>query len=366
MIDSKLSSSGAYSIRLANEVRVEDDNAEGALRRQDSQQSEDNSEEGIESFHSCEAFDEFFSLHSSEYFYSVVPSSSFSSDGEDEDLFNEATSTEDHPSLFAKKSLKEAATHIQVSLQERISANEPTEKPAEFLRFIAKNTNPSKLAFIWENFVQALRDCIEKKSLTPLWENGFVLNCVNCSYAVEETLSQIYSTPKSPTDFRGLVQVNSGRPGSFDAITGAISSQVNSNEDNRQDRDYLSRLKSLIKPGQRALISVPVTGVGSRYSHAMNMIHIHTDGKSQFFIICGQSGTVFDLQKGDDVKTFYARHTNDASAASQAALLDHDIKYAIISDEQPAVDAKINLPFDASLTEMERHTPDPADISKYA
>ena len=96
------------------------------------------------------------------------------------------------------------------------------------------------------------------------------------------------------------------------------------------------------------------------------MIHINTDGKSQYFIICGQSGTVFDLQEGDDVKTFYARHTNDASAASQVSFLDHDVKYAIISDDQPAVEGESSLRPDTNLTEVDQQTPGPTDISKYA
>lgn len=217
-------------------------------------------------------------------------------------------------------------------LKEKIAAGEPERNPAEFLRFVAKNTNPGWASFAWENFVSALKECFEKKSLSPLFNLGFSLNCVHCTRAVDLTLHQALSGDASGARF---VQVAQGRAGSFTSIFQDIRAFSSRDGDTR----YLERLKAVVLPGQRACITVPVTGVKGRFSHAMNLVNLGPGAQGQqdrIFIICGQSSRVFDLHNESDAAAFYARHTNDSPDD-----FENDVKYVISSDEAEEADSTL-------------------------
>lgn len=217
-------------------------------------------------------------------------------------------------------------------LKEKLAAGEPERSPAEFLRFVARNTNPGWASFAWENFVNALKECYEKKSLSPLLNLGLSLNCVHCTRAVDLTLHQALSGSATGARF---VQAAQGRAGAFTAIFQDIKAFSSRDGDTR----YLERLKAVVLPGQRACITVPVTGVKGRFSHAMNLVNMGpgTQGpQDRIFIICGQSGRVFDLHDESDVAAFYARHTNDSPDD-----FENDVKYVISSDEAEEADSTL-------------------------
>ena len=218
-------------------------------------------------------------------------------------------------------------------LKEKLAAGEPERNPAEFLRFVAKNTNPGWASFAWENFVNALKECYEKKSLSPLFNLGLSLNCVHCTRAVDLTLHQALSCSAGGARF---VQAAQGRAGSFTTIFQDIKAFSSRDDDAR----YLERLKAVLLPGQRACITVPVTGVKGRFSHAMNLVNLgpgEQGSQDRIFILCGQSGRVFDLHNESDVAAFYARHTNDSPGD-----FENDVKYVISSDEPEEADSALH------------------------
>lgn len=211
--------------------------------------------------------------------------------------------------------------------QGKLATDEPERNPAEFLGFVAKNTNPGWASFAWENFVDALKNCYEQKSLKPLFNLGLTLNCVYCARAVDLTLHQVLSKSENGSSNPKLIQVAQGRPGSFTSIFQNITAFSSRDGDAR----YLEKLKTVVAPGQRACITVPVTGVQGRFSHAMNLVNMgpaETGAPDRVFIVCGQSGRVFDLQSDSDAAAFYARHTNDSPDDFES-----DVKYAITSGE---------------------------------
>lgn len=219
-----------------------------------------------------------------------------------------------------------ADNRINGLLHEKLAAREPENKPIEFLSLVAQNTNPGWASFAWDNFVQAIKACFEAKSLSPLLNLGLSLNCVYCTRAVDLTLHQAFSGLHGNAEQPHLIQVAEGRPAAFTSIFHDVQSFSSRNGDAR----YLEQLKDAIKPGQRACITVPVTGVKGRFSHAMNLINLgpaSSGAPDRIFIICGQSGRVFDLQNDSDTEAFYARHTNDSPDD-----YENDVKYAISSN----------------------------------
>ena len=229
----------------------------------------------------------------------------------------------------AAESYKPADSAIQNELTERLRDGELDKDPKSTLQFIAKNTNPNWASFAWSNFVSALKECYEKKSLAPLLGVGLPLNCAYCTRAVDLTLHQILASQDKDGQSPQLLQVAKGEAGLFNVVFEDVSGAFSSRED---DGRYLDKLKSMVKPGQQAAISAPVSGVHGRYSHAMNLVNLGPGSQGsddRMFIICGQSGRVFDLNDDGDVQAFYARHTNDSSGDAA-----HDVKFAITSGQK--------------------------------
>lgn len=224
---------------------------------------------------------------------------------------------------------KPADSAVQNELMERLGNGELGREPKATLRFIAKNTNPSWASFAWENFVSALKECYEKKSLAPLASLGLSLNCVFCTRAVDLTLHQILSGQDNDGHQPQMLEVAKGGAGLFNVVFENVSAAFSSRDENGH---YLEILKTMVNPGQRAAISVPVSGVNGRYSHAMNLVNLGPGSQGsgdRIFIICGQSGRVFDLNDENDVQVFYERHTNDSSGDAE-----HDVKFAITSGQK--------------------------------
>lgn len=224
---------------------------------------------------------------------------------------------------------KPADIAIQNELMERLQNNGLDKEPKSTLQFIAKHANPSWASFAWDNFVTALKECFEQKSLTPLLAIGLSLNCVYCTRAVDLTLHQILSNKDHSGKPPQMLEVTKGGAGLFNVVFENVSDAFSSRDNNGH---YLDKLKTLVKPEERAAISVPVSGVKGRYSHAMNLVNLGPGShgsEDRIFIICGQSGRVFDLNDDYDVQAFYARHTNDSPGDAE-----HDVKFAITSGQQ--------------------------------
>lgn len=227
-----------------------------------------------------------------------------------------------------------ASDVVNTEMEKRLLASEHEKDPAAFLQFVANNTNPHMFRFAWSNLVIAVKECIAEMSLKPATRKGLRLNCVHCAKAADLTLHNAYKREGSAQEKAMLVEVKQGRPGL-------------SNEEfyhvqllqHRGDSNYLDDLKRVLKPGERACIIVPVTGAGSAYQHTMNMINLGPDeagGEDRMFILCPQSGSVFNLHREADVIAFYARYTKDS------ALEAYDIKYAITSDKNEGTEQTIH------------------------
>lgn len=240
-----------------------------------------------------------------------------------------AESGEEAPLAPGVSPYKPADIAIQNELMERLQNHGLDKEPKSTLQFIAKKANPSWASFAWDNFVTALKECYAQKSLAPLLAVGLSLNCVYCTRAVDLTLHQILSNKGHSGQPPQMLEVTKGGAGLFNVVFENVSGAFSSRDNNGH---YLDKLKTLVKPEERAAISVPVSGVKGRYSHAINLVNLGPGShgsEDRIFIICGQSGRVFDLNDDYDVQAFYARHTNDSPGDAE-----HDVKFAITSGQQ--------------------------------
>lgn len=106
------------------------------------------------------------------------------------------------------------------------------------------------------------------------------------------------------------------------------------NVDNDQVVDYFKELKEIVKPGQRACISIPVVSYFGKFSHAMNIVNmgpVAGGAEDQVFVICGQSGRVFDLLDEKDVAYFKELYVCDSPA----------VKYALAPENSDSLYAEV-------------------------
>lgn len=217
---------------------------------------------------------------------------------------------------------------VKAELKDMLAAGDLENDPKKVLGFVAKNTNPGWLAFSWNNLMDALRACYEKLSLSPLVEVVFSQNCVHCARAVDQTLAQMQAFRQGKTSDLDLMQVDQGKADEFYLIHGAMNSKGLAVKD-EQGVHFLEHLKNAVLPGQRACIAVPVKSVGGKFSHAMNFVNLGPSvGQmaDRCFILCGQTGRVYDLSDASDVRRFCDRY--DSPDPERQSVL-----YALPSEE---------------------------------
>lgn len=208
-----------------------------------------------------------------------------------------------------------ASPALKTEMDSRVLAGQARSDPGEFLRFIAKNTNPHQLSFSWSNLLTALANCARALSPSPLIHLVLSQNCVHCARAVNETLQRSFD-PQGSSAGADLFQVDRGQMGNFYEICGSDKLQTVT-VDTRDQQAYLPAMKAIARSGEYACISVPVAKADGKFGHAMNIVNAGPEaqgGADRIFIVCGQSGKVFDLSNADDTAAFCARHMNTSSS----------------------------------------------------
>lgn len=203
-----------------------------------------------------------------------------------------------------------ASDVLKAELKDMLAAGDLETDPRKVLELITQNTNPSWLAFSWSNLVDALKACYEKVSFSPLVNIVFSQNCVHCTRAIDQTLAQMLAFSQGKSDDLDLIQVDQGKADDFYRIHGAMNSKGLAVKD-EQGVHFLEHLQKAILPGERACIAVPVKSVGGKFSHAMNIINLGPapdKGGDRCFILCGQTGRVYDLADPSDVSRFCDRY----------------------------------------------------------
>ena len=177
-------------------------------------------------------------------------------------------------------------------------------KPEDFFSFVAQNTNPYRISNFFQNLTVAATEFLSGKGLTAVERN-----CVHCAQAVDRTLAQ-FASPDA--DSHQLLQVAEAGKGAFlnlttrptdDSIVVALTPAS----------DTLALLKEAVNgaplddgtPGdsaatpKRACFTVSVKG--RDFGHAMNYVRYDDD---RSFVICGQTGTVYNLALATDRALF--------------------------------------------------------------
>ncbi len=217
---------------------------------------------------------------------------------------------------------------LKTELKDMLAAGDLQNDPKKVLGFVARNTNPHWLAFSWNNLVDALKECYEKVSLSPLVHIVFSQNCVHCTRAIDQTLARMLAFSQGKADALDLIQVDQGKPDEFYRIHGAMHSKGLAVKD-EAGVHFLAHLQAAVQPGQRACIAVPVKAVGGKFSHAMNIVNLGpapNKAGDRCFILCGQTGRVYDLADPSDVSRFCDRYDSPDSEAQS-------VKYALPSQE---------------------------------
>lgn len=187
--------------------------------------------------------------------------------------------------------------------------------PRSFLTLIAEKTNPDRNWFSFRNLVSIIHDFFSGK--TP--ELVLNRNCVHCSVALEATLSQFDPASKGgkwtvdgKTSTSRLFQVAEHERGQFVSLANQYEAKLLGAGDG-----FLRDLKAAIPEGKRGCISLPVKGYG--FSHAMNVVHT----TSGLYLVCGQQGLVYDLDKAEDLNQVRERYLidggDDASGQNRIA-----------------------------------------------
>jgi hypothetical protein len=172
-------------------------------------------------------------------------------------------------------------------------------QPETVLKFIAKNTNPRRIVYIFQNILTLITEFLKSGKANMVVER----NCVHCTQAVERTLAQF---PLAEKQKPRLFQVKNPGQGEFIGISPSVTARELTNESN-----LLDVLRSLVQPNERACIGVPV--LGKPYSHAMNYVRYDKDE----FVICGQTGTVYNMTSVTDQDKFAARYGVEKQAGDR-------------------------------------------------
>ena len=177
--------------------------------------------------------------------------------------------------------------------------------PGSFLALVAEKTNPERNWFSFRNLVSIIGDLFSGKKPELVLNR----NCVHCSVALEATLSQFDPENggrkwavdgKTPT--LRLFQVAEHERGEFVSLADQYEAKLLSAGDG-----FLHDLKEAIPEGKRGCLSLPVKGYG--FSHAMNVVHT----TSGLYLVCGQQGLVYDLDKAEDLDKVRQRYVIDGS-----------------------------------------------------
>jgi hypothetical protein len=175
--------------------------------------------------------------------------------------------------------------------------------PRAFLTLVAEKTNPERHWFSFRNLVSIIGDLFSGKKPELVLNR----NCVHCTVALEATLSQF--DPETTggkwkvdgnTSSSRLFQVAERERGEFVSLTNQYEARLLNAGD-----DFLRDLKEAIPEGKRGCISLPVKGYG--FSHAMNVVHT----TSGLYLVCGQQGLVYDLDKAEDLDKVRERYLVD-------------------------------------------------------
>jgi hypothetical protein len=175
--------------------------------------------------------------------------------------------------------------------------------PGSFLALVAEKTNPERHWFSFRNLVSIVGGLFSGKKPELVLNR----NCVHCAVALEATLSQFDPenggrkwTVDGKTSTSRLFQVAERERGQFVALTDQYEARLLGAGDG-----FLHDLKQAIPEGKRGCISLPVKGYG--FSHAMNVVHT----TSGLYLVCGQQGLVYDLDKAEDLDKVRERYLID-------------------------------------------------------
>jgi len=178
-------------------------------------------------------------------------------------------------------------------------------KPGSFLALIAEKTNPERNWFSLRNLVSIIGDLFSGRKPELVLNR----NCVHCTVALDATLSQFDPetqggkwTVDGKTSTSRLFQVAERERGEFVSLSNQYEARLLGAGDG-----FLRDLKEAIPEGKRGCISLPVKGYG--FSHAMNVVHT-TAG---LYLVCGQQGLVYYLDKAEDLDKVRERYLIDGS-----------------------------------------------------
>ncbi len=236
--------------------------------------------------------------------------------GDDVD-FQSAQTVQEMGELFGARAMHYPSANpgLKAEIGSRVTLGQPRSDPGAFLRFVAHNTNPHQARFSWSNLLTALADCVRQLSPSPLIKLVLSQNCVHCARAVDQTLQRSFDPQNSDPGGPDLFQVDRGHMGNFYEICGMDQLQSIA-VDTHDHGAYLQALKGIVRSGEYACISVPVAAADGRFGHAMNIVNAGPGaepGADRIYIVCGQSGRVFDLSNADDGAAFCARHANTST-----------------------------------------------------
>lgn len=182
--------------------------------------------------------------------------------------------------------------------------NKSKHSQMDVFSFIAKNTNPH-----WLNNIFNLANF--------RWN----LNCITCSNAVDLNLESLLKN-----NITTFYAARSTDIGNLDSIDIKDSKFVNG-LDNRKLSDIILEETS---ESNRYIIDVPVNGYN--VSHALNVVR---SNNNKTFIIDGQNGLVYDLDKKEDIEKFNRLY-------SKNSLIDRVMIYKTGSAPEVAQDDDIS------------------------
>lgn len=218
-----------------------------------------------------------------------------------------------------------------------------TNKPEDFFGFVAQNTNPYRISNFFQNLTIAATEFLRGNGLTAVERN-----CVHCDQAVDKTLAQFVS---SESDNYQLFQVAEAGKGAFLNLTTSPTDESIVLALTPKS-DTLALLKEAVlgappKDGEtadptanhkRACFTVSVKG--RDFGHAMNYVHYDDD---RSFVICGQTGTVYNLALAPDRALFdkyYGAAESDKSVRILQVLVTGTAPQNVF---QPSSDARPGL-----------------------
>lgn len=169
-------------------------------------------------------------------------------------------------------------THTHTLIRWHDVLSTPSRAP-QALRFLAQNSNPNQLAGRVQNL------------WTVLTVGALDRNCVICAKAVDLSLASLvgrsFSRSSPPAD---LWAAEGTGPGDLHFLRSLPPDQVRPfRSSNTACGSVAEGIFTLIHPGERAIVVVPVRG--ARYLHALNAVHLPSGAR---FFIDGQRGELYE------------------------------------------------------------------------